>query len=99
MSRLIIAIVTATLLAGGSLAEARPATLSITCRQAATLVATRGAIVLSTGRHTFDRFVASEGFCLPGEWVDRAWAPTRDGNCGLYICRAGPHPLEDLFDR
>jgi hypothetical protein len=45
-------------LAALSAAVARQSTLSMTCNQAIALVATSGAIVLSTGRHTFDRFVA-----------------------------------------
>src|SRR3712207_8809967 len=62
-----------------SLAEARPSTLAMTCREAAALVAQSGAIVLSTGKHTYDRFVANAGFCPHDDWADSAWAPTRDG--------------------
>ena len=92
-------LVCAVLLAGISLGQARESTLNMSCRQAATLVASSGAIVLSTGRYTYERFVASTGFCLPGEWGERAWAPTRDGRCRVgYICRTGPAPWEDLFD-
>jgi hypothetical protein len=100
MSRL-IAFTAAGLLAGMSLAQARESTLSMSCRQAASLVASRGAVVLSTGRHTFDRFVATPGFCFAGEWGEPAWAPTRDGSCRLgYICRSGDPPWEDsLFFR
>ena len=101
MSRL-ISLTVAALLAGIPLAEARQSTLSMSCRQAASLVASRGAVVLSTGRYTYDRFVASPGYCFAGEWAEPAWAPTRSGNCRLgYICRASDPPWEDssLFDR
>jgi hypothetical protein len=70
----------------------RPSTLSMSCRQAQSVVARSGAIVMSTGRNTFDRFVASDRYCLPGEWADRAWAPTKDtSHCPIgYICKTNP---------
>ncbi len=78
-----------------SLAEARSSTLGMSCNQAIALVASRGAIVLSTGRNTYDRFVAGDRFCLPGEYAYRAWAPTRDGNCPVgYTCKT---PWQDDF--
>ena len=84
------------LLAGLPLAQARESTLSMSCRQATSLVASRGAVVLSTGRYTYDRFVASPGYCFAGEWGEPAWAPTRDGSCRLgYICRSGDPPWQD----
>lgn len=75
----------------------RPSTLGMSCRQAQSLVASRGAVVLSTGRHTYDRFVASGGFCLSGEYADAAWAPTRDtAHCPLgYTCKGWPPPWLD----
>jgi hypothetical protein len=79
-----------------SAAEARPSTLAMSCAEAAGLVAARGAVVLSTGRHTYDRFVAHAGYCQPDEYADRAFAPTRSGQCRLgYVCRPGPPPWED----
>ena len=90
----------ALLLASVSLAGARPSTLSMTCGQAAGLVASHGAVVLSTGRHTYDRFVAAPGFCALGEYADPAWAPTASGRCRLgFICRPGKPPWREfLFD-
>ncbi len=78
----------AALMAGTSIAQARPSTLSMTCAQAAATVASYGAVVLSTGRHTFDRFVVHNGLCLPGEYAERATAPTIDTPyCALgYTC-------------
>ena len=40
-------------------AQARPSTLGMSCGQAQYLVRSSGAIVLSTGGQTYDRFVAS----------------------------------------
>ena len=75
----------------------RPSTLSMSCSQAQSLVARRGAVVLSTGRYTYDRFVASGGYCLHGEYADNAWAPTRDAShCQLgYTCKTWPPPWLD----
>jgi len=39
----------------------------MTCAQAQALVTTTGAIVMSTGQYTYERFVAHRGFCRHGE--------------------------------
>ena len=73
-----------TLLAGvallilASAAAARPATYAMTCAEAQALVAATGAIVMSTGQYTYERFVLHRGFCRHGEFLDRAYAPTAD---------------------
>ena len=87
------------LLAASATAQ-RPSTLAMSCAQAAGLVASAGSVVLSTGRHTFDRFVAGPGYCFLGEYAWPATAPTIDApSCRLgYTCRPGSHPLfDDLF--
>ena len=61
-----------------ALAQARPSTLGMSCGQAQSFVRSRGAVVLSTGRHTYDRFVSSRRFCTPDEELEPTWAPTRD---------------------
>ncbi len=69
-------------------AQARQNTTRMSCRQAQDLVYSRGAIVLSTGRTTYDRFVASRAFCSPGDYIKRAYARTRDRrSCPIgYTC-------------
>ncbi len=71
-----------------SSAQARQNTTRMSCRQAKDLVYSRGAIVLSTGRNTYDRFVASRAFCPPGDYIKRAFARTRDRrSCPIgYTC-------------
>lgn len=71
-----------------STANARPSTLKMTCQQAANLVSARGAIVLGTGRYTYDRYVAHAGYCGIGETTQPAWVPTRDARqCFIgYTC-------------
>jgi hypothetical protein len=59
-------------------ADARPDTRTMTCAQANQLVRQRGAVVMSTGQHTFRRFVASRAYCDPWEVRKTFYAPTRD---------------------
>lgn len=82
-------LVLAALLASASIAEARPSTVSMSCAIAAATVAKAGAIVLSTGAHTYDRFVAQNGFCMSEEQLIPAQAPTLDNqHCPIgYVCR------------
>ena len=68
----------AVLLATAAAAEGRPSTTGLTCRQAVSIVSSRGAVVLGTGGHSFDRFVRDRGFCEITESVRRAFVPTRD---------------------
>lgn len=70
----------------------RPDTRAMTCQQAAGLVANRGAVVLSTGPHLYDRYVASERLCWSGYYGRPAFVPTRDRpNCVIgYYCTSTP---------
>ena len=85
MQRTLLTVVV--LLIGASAAAGRPATHAMTCAQAQALVATKGAIVMSTGPYTYERFVAHHGFCRHGEVADRVYAPTSDNP----QCRVGYH--------
>ena len=78
--------------ATGSALAARPSTLGMTCRQAQNLVASRGAVVMSTGAHTYERFVVSGRYCEVAEWAYSASAPTKDTRaCPLgYTCKSTP---------
>jgi hypothetical protein len=92
---LLAAAISALLPAHAAMAQ-RPSTLNMTCGQARSLVASRGTVVLSTGAHTFDKYVASPGYCLFGEYAYSASVPTRDTrNCRIgYRCDSNP-PLWD----
>lgn len=70
------------------IAEARVNTTNLTCRQAQDLVYSRGGIVLSTGRNTYDRFVADRSFCPNGDYTKPAYVRTRDRrSCNIgYTC-------------
>lgn len=82
--RMLVFALAFSLVAGHALAQ-RPSTLAMSCRQVQTLVAQNGAAVLSTGQHTYDRFVAHRGYCLPGEFFDYEWIPAADGQCRLQV--------------
>jgi hypothetical protein len=88
MSRLVLSVVVVTL-ATFSIAGARPNTTTMSCDQAAATVARAGAIVLSTGAHTYERFVASIQFCMRRELTEPGIAPTLDSRrCQVgYVCR------------
>jgi hypothetical protein len=74
--------------AGEAVAQPRASTLDMTCNQARTEVARRGAVVLGTGGGTYDRFVSSRNFCQLNEQLQPVWVPTRDApQCPIgYRC-------------
>lgn len=74
-------------LAAGA-AEARPDSLSMTCRQTADLVAREGAVVIGTGPNIYDRFVRSLDFCSVAEQLKPEWLKTKDNpQCFVgYTC-------------
>jgi hypothetical protein len=69
-------------------AQARPNTLDMSCQQARNVVHSNGGIVLSTGRHTYDRYVVNHAFCPLGDYAKQAYVPTRDKrSCSIgYTC-------------
>jgi hypothetical protein len=77
----------------------RPSTLAMSCAEASELVASAGSIVLSTGPHTYDRFVSHGRFCSFGEHLWPANAPTADTRrCPLgFTCRPGRSEPEDFW--
>jgi hypothetical protein len=92
-----ISVLSAALLTTGALAQARPSTTAMNCRQAAGLVASRGAIVLSNGPVTYERYVGGLGHCALSEYIEPAYAPTEDNpQCPIgYRCRSGPPPQNE----
>jgi len=80
-------------------AQTRPNTTRLSCNQTKDLVYSRGAVVLSTGRNTFDRFVANQSFCPSGDYVERAFVRTRDRNsCSIGYTCTGENPWERWRD-
>src|SRR3954454_11122199 len=64
--------------ASAVVAQPRPSTLQMSCAQARGLVASRGAIVLSTGQVTYDPYVTRVGFCQRDETTEPAYERTAD---------------------
>jgi hypothetical protein len=77
------------LAAAEALAQARPRSTRMSCSQAAGLVHARGALVLGTGVHTYDRFVRDRSFCEITEYIEPGFAPTLDHpQCFVgYTCK------------
>jgi hypothetical protein len=69
------------------MAANRPDTRSMSCEQVRSFIRDRGAVVMTTGQHTYDRFVARDSACYR---PDIAWQTTvraRDtGACPVYHC-------------
>ena len=77
-------LVTAAILAASSAEAQRPDLRTLSCGQAQALLQSRGAVVMSTGRYTYDRFVAHAGYCIHGEITRQAWVATGD-NAGCVL--------------
>ena len=72
-----------------ALAQVGPSSRAMTCQAARQMVASRGAVVLSTDRFAYDRYVSSGQYCVVGETTEPAWVPTADTlQCLVgYRCR------------
>ena len=66
----------------------RPATLAMTCRSINELVSASGQLVMSTGPHTYQRYVASAAFCDHAQAVAVSFAAALDTpHCPVrFIC-------------
>ena len=75
--------------------QGRPDSRRMTCDQAYNLVQRHGAVVMSTGRHTFERVVSSQRWCQMEEVTERFRVPTLDDR----RCRVGYKCIDgSLFD-
>ena len=81
-----------------SSAHARPNTVRMSCGAVQELVERAGAIVMSTGGHTFDRFVSNRSYCTPQERTGPAYVATRNGLCFAgYTCEPVLDMEQDQF--
>lgn len=88
----------ATILLSATAAEAaRPDLRRMTCAQAQQMVARYGAVVMTTGPHTYFRFVSNASYCDRWENAYVKYGRTRDTpQCPVgYECR---EPLFRPFD-
>lgn len=83
-----LAVLAAAALADAAAAQ-RPDTRRMTCAQVNRLVQQYGAVVMTTGPHTFQRFVANWGYCDRWQEIWPEYAPTLDTpQCVVHwICR------------
>jgi hypothetical protein len=93
-----IAIVAAVLATSPALA--RPDARAMTCGELNGLIVREGAVVVTTGTHTYQRFVASWGFCDPWEMLQPVYQSTSDQKrCVVYsVCADRPFDFHDMFD-
>ena len=90
MAAALLGTLSAPLLAQGTRPDAR----QMTCGQAQSLIKQRGAVVLTTGTYTYDRYIAPNGFCSVGEMPVMDTIPTRDDpQCRVYRCTANDRGL------
>jgi hypothetical protein len=75
-----------------SVAQERPNTAAMPCRAAAALVSASGAIVLSTGPSTYDRYVNGDRYCQRDEVSMPAFVRSADNpQCFIgYYCISRP---------
>lgn len=95
--RILITVFTLFIAVGSSVAnsQGRPDSRRMTCNQAHNLVQRHGAVVMSTGRYTFERVVASRRWCQLSEATEWFYVPTRDER----RCRVGYKCVsDDLYD-
>ncbi len=64
----------------------RPDARNMTCQQVSDLIASTGAVVLTTGRHTYDRYVAGSRYCSYPYTVRQENISTSDGACTVLRC-------------
>ncbi|WP_428650728.1 hypothetical protein [Roseibium sp.] len=78
-----------------SAAQARPDLRQMTCAQAQNLVQQHGAVVFTTGQHTYSMFVSNQSYCDYNQVLFVQYGKTRDSRkCPVaYECK------EPLFPR
>ncbi len=77
------------LFAVSSPAEARPDLRKLSCSQAQNMVRQNGAVVFTTGRHTYSRFVINKFYCDRWQYAHPKYSATRDNpQCQVaFECR------------
>lgn len=96
MRKLTILIV---LLSFTDIAFARPDVRTMSCAQARALVRQYGAVVMTTGPHTYRRYVAGQGYCYIPYVIQLAWIATADtSQCNIgFTCEQ--RVFRRLFER
>lgn len=82
---LTLLVVAVTLGTAISPAAARPDTRYMSCAAAVSIVQANGAVILSTGAHTYDKYVKNHAYCNLNDVLRKAYVPTSD----TRRCRVG----------
>jgi hypothetical protein len=74
--------------AAAAAAQGRPDSRTMSCQQVQAFIANQGAVVLTTGQHTYDRYVRNSGQCFStADIAVSARIPTADTPaCRVYRC-------------
>lgn len=74
--------------ATSAFAQGRPDSRTMSCDQVRAMIDERGAVVLTTGQHTYDRYVRNRWQCFSTAEVGvRAFISTRDTqSCQVWRC-------------
>ena len=84
-----IGIGAAILVAAATAAEARTDVRTMSCSAAKDLVYSAGAVVLTTGPNSYDRYVSGQNYCAYPLVAKPAWVPTADNaQCPVgFLCK------------
>ncbi|NRC54709.1 hypothetical protein HK436_13990 [Mesorhizobium sediminum] len=98
LRRFIVTAAALAAVAGPALAQGRPDARTMSCGQVHGLIDQRGSAVLTTGRYTYDRYVADRRFCMMEETVRTVSILTRDtDDCRVYLCELDSR--DPIWDR
>lgn len=94
--RITIAAATLVALSTAAIAQGRPDSRQMSCGQVQSLIEQRGAVVLTTGQHTYDRYVSYRGSCSWPSVPTRTTIKAADTDrCPVYNCERADRLLFD----
>lgn len=96
MLRILMVLVGSLSMVAGAGAQGRPDSRAMSCARVQDLIANNGAVVLTTGQLTYDRYVVSRQFCSHPYVPVVDFIQTRDTDqCPVYRCGNDLFPFDD----
>lgn len=88
-ARNLVTAATVALLAASGTAYARPDVRTMSCAHAQAFLESKGAVVFTTGKYTYDRFISGTSFCPLPDVPVLTYVQTRDNpQCPVgYTCQ------------
>jgi hypothetical protein len=77
---------------GAAIAQAGPSTFDRPCAASRDLVMRDGAVVLTTGPNTYNRYVKDAAYCLVDQYPQPSWVPSSDDPQCFIGCRCTSGP-------